>query len=124
MATANDHPVEHRVSRLQSRTLAVGAIGTCLAVALFMLATRGRFQGMFDDFELDLPVVSQLVLTWSLSAFLGSVTVLAIIKELLPVNRLVRDAGNTIVLLIALSCLAVYVLGIALPMMALIQGLS
>jgi len=108
----------------RSPFFAAVAIGLCVLVELLLLATRGRFEMLFTEFELDLSSVTQLAIGWILPTLLATVILMAIIKEFVLSHRQMRDRLNWIVLLAGASCLAVYLAGICGPMLTLVQALS
>jgi hypothetical protein len=100
------------------------AVGLCVLVELGMLVTRGHFQNIFLDFDTELPVISTVALGWVLPTLLATVILAAISKEYIPAMRQCANGCNCVVVLIGVACMAIYVAGIAVPALALWNGLS
>lgn len=124
MATVKDDPATKPMAHSRSLLLAVIAIGLCVTVELFVLSTRSNFGNIATDFEIELPVISTVALSWVLPTFLAAVILIAVIKEFIPALRQVADGCNGIILLIGLAGLAIYVAGVFMPLFSIITGLS
>lgn len=123
MDTFNDLSAADPAPR-RSALLATLAIGSCAFVELCVLATRGRFERMFTEFELELPSLTVYALGWALPTLLAIVLTAAIAKELVPAFHRVADAVNMVALLMAIGCLLFYLAGMFVPLLKLIQALS
>jgi hypothetical protein len=115
---------EAEVRSLPSIALAVCAIGLCVFAAMAIVASRGKFSRMIDEFAIDVSVVTEFALGPLLPAMLVVISLATIAKEFVPAFRAGRDAGNFVVLLLGAIALAIYVVGIFSPLLTLIAGLS
>lgn len=107
-----------------SITLAVIAIGLSVLAEGAILASRHRFVAIFEEFEMDIPVIARFAIGPVLPLLLGAVILTGSIKELIPALRPAVDKWNLAILLFGLGCLAIYVVSIFAPLMTLITGLS
>jgi hypothetical protein len=104
--------------------LCFSAIVVLLAVIVFIVASRAKFGGMFTDFELKLPFITQFVLSVSYPALVGGLLVFTVAKEIIPSWRRGKMTWNIAMLFVAVVLLLIYLAGIFLPLSKLIEGLS
>lgn len=124
MATVKDSPSIELSAAPPRWALPMIAIGVCVIVELFVLTTRNRFAEMFEEFELELPLISTAATGLMLPAVLAFVILLAMVKELIPKPRSISVGLDSAVLLFGTVFLTLYVLGIFVPLFKLVSGLS
>jgi hypothetical protein len=99
--------------------LAVGLLGL-----LVIVGTRVRMIRMIEEFEVQFSAATSFALSWVLPACLFLTLGITVAVELLVRQRTIQNAWNSIALGVALACIAVYVAGVALPLLELIKALS
>lgn len=124
MATVKDSQTVQALAPARSLVGAVVAIGLCIFVELFVLATRGRIGEIVTDFELELPPISVVAIGWILPILLAVLILVAIAKEFIPAPPQVVNRINGVIALIGLGCFAIYLFGTVMPLFSLVVGLS
>ena len=107
-----------------SIVLAVVSVGLCVLVEGAILVSRHVLSRAIDDFQVSVSVITRAALSPLFPMLLAIVVVAGICKEFVPGSRSASDKCNLVILLIGLSCLAIYVVGIFVPLMSLIGSLS
>lgn len=114
------------VVRLVAKALAgrimVPAFGLMALVAI--LATRQRFNHLFDDFALQRSRLTSLATGPFLPGVLGWFVGAAIVVDWLVPGTARQGRWNTVAFFGVVACLAVYVVGVFLPINELIRNLS
>jgi hypothetical protein len=102
----------------------VVACATGLLVLSVIGISRGRFVPLIAEFEIAFSPLTSFALGIALPISLVIVVVATIAIELLAVRHSVQNAWNVTAICLALACLAAYIIGVSLPLMSLIEGLS
>jgi len=89
-----------------------------------VLTTRVSLNRIFADFDVKLPVITNIVRSAVFVWFVGALFGLTIIKELLLKNRNVRTTWNIIIVLLSMVLCVLYVLAMVQPIIVLIEKLS
>ncbi len=119
-------PVTPGVQRRSGSSIALAlfSIGLCVSAELAILGSRYRFSQVIDEFGMTVSYFTRFTVGPVLPALLGFVTLVAILKELVPISRTNRDRCNIVVLLVGSILLATYTIGVFLPLMSLLESLS
>src|SRR5688572_17993145 len=117
-------PWPERPQAQRSTLFAVAALGLAIFAAVIMVATRTRFRLMTAEFELPLSPMTSFVLGPVLPILLAVVVVATIPMEFIPQFRRIANLWNAGVFALASGCLGLYAVGVFLPLMTLIKGLS
>ncbi|MEQ8786632.1 MAG: hypothetical protein RIC55_10050 [Pirellulaceae bacterium] len=114
------------VENVANRSFLLAAVAIALAVCVTagIAATRGRFEQLIVEFEMDVPTVTAVALSPLFPVALAVLVALTIVKELIPGIDPIANHWNRGVTCLALVALAIYVIGVASPLMSLIQALS
>ncbi len=122
--TSELSPFPDHAARVPSKTLTIVAVGLTCLITGFVAGTRGRFAAMIADFDLKFPTLTTAVLSPVLPILLGALLALAVSRALLARTDASSNTWNAVIVCLALSCLAVYVAGVFLPLMQLMSALS
>jgi hypothetical protein len=89
-------------------------------------APRGRTRHVRCPVDFDVPMspVTALALSIVLPAALVLLVIATVAVELVAKGAAIRNAWNAIAIGLALTCLATYIVGVSLPLLQLIEGLS
>ena len=115
--------LEAQPRSIASIVLAVIAIGLCVLVEGAIVISRFRFSSLIDEFELTVSGVTRFAIGPFFPVLLAIVILAAVIKEFVPVIRPAFDKCNLVILLIGLSCLAIYVIGVFALLTRLLKAL-
>jgi hypothetical protein len=118
--TASEAPARS----VASVVLAVSSIGLCLLVEVAILLSRHRMSRTIDDFDMNVSAVTRFAIGPFFSTLLAIVTLAAICKEFVPSRQSTCDKCNLVILLIGATCLAIYIVGVIVPLISLMNALS
>jgi hypothetical protein len=107
-----------------SIVLAVTSIGLCLLVEVATLASRPWLSRAIDDFGMNVSAVTRFAVGPLFPMFLAIVILVAICKEFVPIRQSACDKSNFVLLVIGVACLAIYLVGVVVPLFSLINALS
>ena len=102
----------------------VVACATGLFVLSIISASRGRFLHLIAEFQVAFSPITSFALGIALPISLVIVVAATIAIELLTERHSVKNAWNATAICLELACLAAYIIGVASPLMVLIEGLS
>jgi hypothetical protein len=100
------------------------ACGIGLFVLFVIGGSRGQFGRLLVEFELPISPMTSWALGLVLPIVLALVVSATVAIELVAKRATTRNAWNATAICLALACLAAYIIGVALPLIQLIQGLS
>jgi hypothetical protein len=108
----------------RSLVLAIAAIGLAIFGAAVIFATGPRFRELLAEFELPLSILTLFVLGPVLPSLLALIATATLAKEFIPGLAPIANVWNGIVLCVAIGCLALYVAGLLIPLMSLLNALA
>jgi hypothetical protein len=119
---------EHSTADQHSRSfasiaLAIVCIGFSILVEGALLLFGRRFANLVDELELEVSAVTRLATSPVIPLFLGGIILFAIAKELVGLRCHVIDVINLFVFLFGAACSIVFVFGIVLAWLSLIEDL-
>ena len=118
--TASEAPARS----VASIVLAVSSIGLCLLVEVATLLSRHRMSRTIDDFGVNVSVVTRFAIGPFFPTLLAIVILAAICKEFVSGRQSTCDKCNLVILLIGATCLAIYIVGVIVPLISLMNSLS
>lgn len=100
------------------------ACATALLVLSIIGASHGWIVHAVVGFKIRIPPMASFALGLVLPISLVVILVATVAIELLTERHSVKNAWNATAICLALACLAAYIIGVAFPLMSLIEGLS
>ena len=126
MQPKKSKPASAGSSVLSVFILVIDLVGLAL-LGLLARFTLPRFMKILEEFEVELPVLTQWVLsvppTWYVGAFAG-IGVLLVLKEIVIRNAAFKSGLNLLAGLALLAFAAVAVVALFLPLITLVEALS
>jgi hypothetical protein len=111
-------------SRVASNALFASAVVLTAHLLAIVLATRGRFRKIFLDFDVQLPVLTSVVCSAEFAWLVAAVFALTVIKQLLVRDSTAKAVFDAASIVTALALGGLYVEGIFLPLLELIDKLT
>jgi len=104
--------------------LSVLSIGLCTIVEVVTLASRHWLSRMMNDFAVEMSVVTRFSTGPLFPTLLAIVILTGICMQFLLSRQSARDKWNLMILMFGVASLAVYMIGVLVPLMSLVKSLS